>query len=259
MREVVDGVFELSLGFVNVHLVVTDDGVVLVDTGLPRNAKRIDRALREMKKTIGDVRVVLLTHHHLDHVGNVADIRRRSGARVIAHAADAPVITGAITGEPPKGLAKFAVRLIGTPEPTKLDQLITGDESSPVPGFTALHTPGHTRGHVSYLLERDGGILFVGDTAGRGRDGKVTLGPTQVSADPAEQARSIAKLATFDFEHAVFGHGKAVTGRAVDSFREYAGNAPGGDASDGDASDGDASDGDASDGDASDGDAEGRS
>ncbi|MEU8821388.1 MBL fold metallo-hydrolase [Actinoplanes sp. NPDC048796] len=244
MREVVDGVFELSLGFVNVHLVVTDDGVVLVDTGLPRNAKRIDRALRDMRKTIGDVRVVLLTHHHVDHIGNVADIRRRSGARVVAHAADAPVITGAITGEPPKGLARFAVRLIGTPEPTKLDQLITGDESSPVPGFTALHTPGHTRGHVSYLLERDGGILFAGDTAGHGRDGRVTLGPTQVSADPTEQSRSIAKLATHDFEHAVFGHGQALTGRAVDRFREYAGQHAPGDPALGDPAPGDPAPGD---------------
>ncbi|XVV16866.1 MBL fold metallo-hydrolase [Actinoplanes sp. CA-131856] len=243
MREVVDGVFELSLGFVNVHLVVTDDGVVLVDTGLPRNSKRIDRALREIEKTIGDVRAVLLTHHHADHIGTVADVRRRSGARVVAHAADAPVITGAITGEPPRGLAKFAVRLIGTPEPTKIDQLITRDESSPVPGFTALHTPGHTRGHVSYLLDRDGGVLFVGDTAGGTRDGKVVLGPTQVSADPAEQERSIAKLATYDFEHAVFGHGRAVTGRAVERFREYAGARSAGD--DGAAPEGDPSDGDA--------------
>ena len=40
VREVVDGVFEVRLGYVNVHLVVTDDGVVLVDTGLPRRSAR---------------------------------------------------------------------------------------------------------------------------------------------------------------------------------------------------------------------------
>ncbi|GAB2578058.1 hydrolase [Paractinoplanes abujensis] len=223
VREVVDGVFELSLGFVNMHLVVTDDGVVLVDTGLPRNAKRIDRALHGLRKQIGDVTAVLLTHHHFDHVGNVADVRRRSGARVFAHAADAPVITGGITGPEPQGLAKLATRLIGRAEPTKLDQLLTGEESEPLPGFTALHTPGHTRGHVSYVLDRSGGILFAGDTASGTRDGQVTLGPTQVSADPAEQGRSLAKLATYEFDHAVFGHGKAVTGGAVERFREYAG------------------------------------
>jgi glyoxylase-like metal-dependent hydrolase (beta-lactamase superfamily II) len=221
VREVIDGVFELSLGFVNMHLVVTDDGVVLVDTGLPRNAKRIDRALHGLRKQIGDVTAVLLTHQHIDHIGNVADVRRRSGARVFAHAADAPAITGAIRPAEPKGLARFAVRLIGTAEPTKLDQVITGEESEPLPGFTAIHTPGHTRGHVSYLLDRAGGILFAGDTASGTKDGKVALGPKQVSADPAEQGRSLGKLGSYNFEHAVFGHGKAVAGQAVERFREY--------------------------------------
>ncbi len=223
----VDGVFELSLGFVNMHLVVTDDGVVLVDTGLPRNAKRIDRALRDLGKQIGDVTAVLLTHNHFDHIGNVADVRRRSGARVFAHAADAMGITGVNEPVEPKGLAKFAVRLIGRPEPTKLDKVITGAESTPLPGFTAVHTPGHTRGHVSFLLDRDGGVLFAGDTASSTRDGKVTSGPTQASVDPAEQSRSLAKLAGYEFEHAVFGHGRAVSGRAVESFRAYARSLPG--------------------------------
>ncbi|GAA0525139.1 MBL fold metallo-hydrolase [Paractinoplanes ferrugineus] len=225
MREIVDGVFELGLGFVNMHLVVTDDGVVLVDTGLPRRSKQIERALRDIRKQIGDVRTILLTHHHFDHIGSVADLRQRSGARVIAHAADAPVITGAIRAEP----TGFLPRLIGRvmrAEPTKVDQLITADESEPIPGFTAVHTPGHTRGHVSYLLDRAGGVLFAGDTAG-GKNGAVVSGPAQVSDDPAEQDRSIAKLATHTFEYAVFGHGGAVKGQAVDRFREYASALPG--------------------------------
>jgi glyoxylase-like metal-dependent hydrolase (beta-lactamase superfamily II) len=221
VREVVDGVFELSLGVVNLHLVVTDDGVVLVDTGLPRGAKRIDRALKELRKAIGDVRAVLLTHHHFDHTGNVANVRERSGARVIVHALDAPMITGVTPREEPKGLARLAVRLIGSAAPTRIDQVISVDGSSPLPGFTALHTPGHTRGHVSYLLDRAGGVLFAGDTATGTREGTVVSGPTQASVDVAEQQRSLAKLAEHDFEHAVFGHGRAVTGHAVERFREH--------------------------------------
>jgi glyoxylase-like metal-dependent hydrolase (beta-lactamase superfamily II) len=220
VREVVDGVFELSLGFVNLHLVLTDDGVVLVDTGLPRRSKRVDQALREIKRSIGDVRTILLTHNHFDHVGNVADLKTRSGARVIAHAADAPVITGVTVPTPPSRLVGLVTRLIGTPEPTKIDQLITRDESEPIPGFTALHTPGHTRGHVSYLLDRSDGVLFAGDTASTSR-GAVTSGPKAVSQDPAEQDRSIQKLATYNFRHAVFGHGRPLTEKAADNFRTY--------------------------------------
>jgi glyoxylase-like metal-dependent hydrolase (beta-lactamase superfamily II) len=227
VREVVDGVFELGFGFVNVHLVVTDDGVVLVDTGLPRRSAQIDRGLRDIRRTIGDVRTVLLTHHHFDHTGNVADVRRRSGARVVAHAADAPVITGAIT--PPAGglLVRLVSRVLGTAEPTKIDHLLTADETEPVPGFTALHTPGHTRGHVSYLLDRAGGVLFAGDAAAGARRGTVGGSPRIAATDPAQLDRSVGKLATYDFDHAVFGHGRAVNGHAVDRFREYAATLPG--------------------------------
>ncbi|WP_433299805.1 MBL fold metallo-hydrolase [Actinoplanes sp. CA-030573] len=220
MREVVDGVFELSLGFVNVHLVLTDDGVVLVDTGLPRRSTRIDKALHDIKKQIGDVRTILLTHHHFDHTGNVADLRTRSGARVFAHAADAPVITGAIRAEPKRALVRLVSRFMSA-EPTKIDQLITTDESEPIPGFTALHTPGHTRGHVSYLLDRAGGVLFAGDAAA-GKKGEVGSAPRAAAENLGDLDRSVLKLASHTFENAVFGHGQAISARAVERFRAYA-------------------------------------
>ncbi|GAA2617691.1 MBL fold metallo-hydrolase [Paractinoplanes durhamensis] len=226
MQEIVDGVFELGLGFVNVHLVVTDDGVVLVDTGLPRRSKQIERALQGIRRQIGDVRTILLTHNHFDHVGNVADLRQRSGARVFAHAADAQVITGEARADP-KGLLPRLINRVMTAEPSKIDQLITKEESEPIPGFTAVHTPGHTRGHVSYLLDRAGGVLFTGDTAAGGKDGKVAAGPKAAANDPAEQDRSAAKLATYHFEYAVFGHGRAMSDRAVERFREFASGLPG--------------------------------
>jgi glyoxylase-like metal-dependent hydrolase (beta-lactamase superfamily II) len=221
VREVVDGVFEIGLGFVNVHLVVTDDGLVLIDTGLPRRAARIEKELHGIRRKLGEVRTILLTHHHFDHTGNVADLRTRSGARVFAHAADAPVITGAIRPpEPTRLLARVASKMMHA-APTKIDQLITVDESEPIPGFTALHTPGHTRGHVAYMLERAGGVLFAGDAAA-GRKGEVTSAPRAAAADLTELDRSVVKLASHEFEHAVFGHGPAVSGRAVDRFRKYA-------------------------------------
>ena len=220
VREVVDGVFELSLGFVNLHVVITDAGVVLVDTGLPRRSARIEKALQSIRKPLGEVRSILLTHHHFDHTGNVADLRTRSGARVFAHAADAPVISGAIRPEVTSRMVRLVSRFMSA-EPAKIDQVISVDGSEPLPGFTAVHTPGHTRGHVSYLLDRAGGLLFAGDAAA-GRKGAVSSAPRAAAENPAELDRSVAKLASHDFEHAVFGHGHAVSGRAVEKFRTYA-------------------------------------
>jgi glyoxylase-like metal-dependent hydrolase (beta-lactamase superfamily II) len=95
MLEVAEGVFEIRILFVHAHLVVVDDGVVLVDTGLPGRSARSEQALREAGKAIGDVRTILLVRWHADHTGNAAGLHRRSGAWTVANAFDAAVSTGA--------------------------------------------------------------------------------------------------------------------------------------------------------------------
>jgi glyoxylase-like metal-dependent hydrolase (beta-lactamase superfamily II) len=64
VREVTDGVFEVGLGYVNAHFVVVDDGVVLVDSGLPGRSATVEQALHEARRKLGDVHTILLTHRH---------------------------------------------------------------------------------------------------------------------------------------------------------------------------------------------------
>lgn len=221
MLEVADGVFEIKILFVHAHLVVVDDGVVLVDTGLPNRSARIERALHEARKTIGDIRTILLTHWHTDHTGNAADLRRRSGARIVAHEIDAAAIAGA---QPLRlnALQRLSGRLTGISEPVPVDEALRQDGPFSLPGFTAIHTPGHTAGHVSFLLDRGGGVLFTGDAAGGGRR-RVRPTPRVMTADAAAARASLVRLAEAHFDVAVFGHGPAVRGHAADRFKELAG------------------------------------
>jgi glyoxylase-like metal-dependent hydrolase (beta-lactamase superfamily II) len=220
MRQVADGVFEISIAFVHAHLVVVDGGVVLVDTGLPRRSAKIEQALHEARRTVGDVRAVLLTHWHADHTGGAAHLHRLSGARIFAHAIDVPAITG-VAPMPLTALQKVGKLFTGTPEPVPVNEVITADGPLSVPGFTAVHTPGHTAGHVSFLLDRDGGVLFAGDAAA-GAGTKVRRTPRLMIDDVPTADASVAHLARLRFEVAVFGHGGAVTTAAADRFRELA-------------------------------------
>jgi len=220
MREIVDGVFELGIGYVHAHLVVVDGGVVLVDTGLPGRSAEFGRALHEMRRAIGDVTTILLTHRHPDHTGGVAELKRRSGARVVAHELDAAAVEG--REDPPLTFLQRLTRpLVGDAESVTVDETVAADGSISVPGFRAVHTPGHTAGHVSYLLDRAGGVLFAGDAASSMR-GRVRKSPGVMTLDAGQAAASVARLAQLDFDTVVFGHGRAVRGRAVDGFRALA-------------------------------------
>ncbi|WP_179266216.1 MBL fold metallo-hydrolase [Asanoa hainanensis] len=220
MREVAEGVLELRTGFVNLHLVVMDDGLVLVDTGLPGRAPAVLRALAHARRAVGDITTILVTHQHMDHVGGLAELRRRSGARVVAHELDVPVITGA-RRPALTAVQRLAGLVVKDPEPAPVDEMLTADGPLDVVGMRAFHTPGHTPGHVSYLLDRGGGVLFTGDAAGSAA-GKVRATPRAMTDDLTAARASVARLAELDFDVAVFGHGSAVRGRAVDRFRALA-------------------------------------
>ena len=88
-------------------------------------------------------------------------------------------------------------------------------EVLPFGGLRAVHTPGHTAGHLALLLPRDGGVLFVGDAASH----MTHLGMSMIYEDVAEGRRSLAKLAALDFEVACFSHGRPMVGGADRRFR----------------------------------------
>ena len=77
------------------------DSVTLIDAGPPGQAGAITSAFAELGLSLSDLRQIILTHFHEDHVGSAADLAARSGARVLAHRVDAPVIRGDMPGPAP--------------------------------------------------------------------------------------------------------------------------------------------------------------
>lgn len=78
----------LPFGMVNCHLIIQNGVCILVDTGLPGSETKIASALKKHGLQLSDIKLIVVTHAHVDHAGSAATLRQLSGAPVVAHAGD---------------------------------------------------------------------------------------------------------------------------------------------------------------------------
>jgi glyoxylase-like metal-dependent hydrolase (beta-lactamase superfamily II) len=230
ITRVVDGLHRIRLGFVSAYLLESDDGLVLVDCGEAGRSGPIAQAVASLGRAVGQISHILVTHHHADHTGSLADLARQADAPVYVHPADADVVRGERAA---RGLALpgIAGRLLGPvlarigpdqPEPSRVDHELQDDERLAIGGgIQVIHTPGHTLGHTAFLVPRDGGLLIAGDAATNIR--RVRSGDhwaaSIVTEDRAAARSSFDRLADLDFDVAVFGHGSPILSGAAAQFR----------------------------------------
>ena len=96
VKQLADDLYILP-GLVNVDILTTDEGLVVLETGFPGRAPRILNAVRSLAKTPADVQHIVLTHCHPDHIGSAAALKRETGAMVWAHPLDASMMEAGTT------------------------------------------------------------------------------------------------------------------------------------------------------------------
>lgn len=166
-------IFQISLsGLINVHLLRGEQGLVLVDTGPPGEAENITRQMLTLGFDPRDLRLILITHGHVDHFGSAADLQAQFDVPVAVHRADAPALRQGVnlpgSTAPTTWVLSLVERLSFSPLPTTApplapDIVFYQDWSLEKYGIAGrvLHTPGHTPGSCSVLLES--GEAVVGD------------------------------------------------------------------------------------------------
>ena len=129
----------------NAYVVTTEEGLLVVDTGLAGNADKIVTFVRGLGHAPSDIRTIAITHADPDHVGSVARLTALTGAKVAIHADDAATLAGGPSAKSPKGalgVALSALLRLMRIEPVDADVVL--HEGDSVSGFTVMHTPGHT-------------------------------------------------------------------------------------------------------------------
>jgi glyoxylase-like metal-dependent hydrolase (beta-lactamase superfamily II) len=199
---VTDGVFRVDHVEGNAYVVVTDDGLLQVDSGLPGNARRICRFIEAIGHDPGEVHDIVLTHYDGDHVGSAAALKARTGARVCIHEADAPVLTREQKpGERMPLFVRILYRLLM--KPLTPDRLL--HDGDMVGGLRVLHIPGHTPGSIA--LVRDDGVVFSGDALLCDKHGNVIPPDPRLAEDPDQATHSAEAIQALQPRLLLPGHG----------------------------------------------------
>lgn len=145
------GTYDLSS-----YLITTDQGHMLINTGVGSSAPMIRANVESLGFRFGDIKLLLSTHGHWDHVGGMAAVKRLTGARMLMHEADVPVLEDGGNSD-----FRFYPKGRGTVyEPVKVDQALKDGEKVRLGSteLTAHHHPGHTKGATSFTFTvREGG------------------------------------------------------------------------------------------------------
>ena len=138
--------------------------LILIDTGAGWSVDKIINNIKKLGLSSKDLKKVILTHCHIDHIGGVPKIKERFGCKIYIHKLDAPPLE---TGDPILTAAKwYQTTFPPTPVDMKFnlhEEVLTIGEQK----IVCLHTPGHTPGSICIYLDKDGKrILFGQDLHG---------------------------------------------------------------------------------------------
>ena len=148
------------------YLITTPQGHILIDTGMKEMHEVIRNSVAKLGFSTSDIRIMLSSHAHFDHIEGHAAMKKLTGAQVMAMAGDAEALQA--------GKDNSALGAIGW-EPVRVDRVLKHGDTVTLGGTTlrALHTPGHTQGATTWMTTvQDRGrqytVAFLGGTTPNG-------------------------------------------------------------------------------------------
>lgn len=207
-------IIPIRLSVANCYLLKTGTGCVLVDTGFSWHRRALRRALDGARCNPGNLKLIVITHGDLDHTGNCIWLKKRYGAAVAMHPAEARAVERGNMFLGRKNRPNAIVRSLGPVAGLLFSRRFTpqvllndGDDLSAY-GLDAriLHLPGHSLGSIGVLTAE--GQFFCGDLLTT-KNGKPAKG--QLVDDAPQMDKSIERLKSLRIEMVYPGHGRPFT------------------------------------------------
>lgn len=229
--EIIQGIHQIEagktvdFGFYTNCFLIEQDGLILIDTGLPGNTEKI---LSYITGTIHldpqDIHTIILTHYHQDHTGNIIELQQITGAKIAIHIEDAKLLSDQIKQNFQQKEIKSEEEILNKEKFLNFTQDILLNDGEIIAGMQCIHVPGHTPGNVA-VFDSKRKILFCGDTI-FGIDGKVdipqgiqermkTMGTLDITRE------SMKKLRALDYNILLFGHGDPILENASNIVNKF--------------------------------------
>ncbi|HEY3422195.1 MAG TPA: MBL fold metallo-hydrolase [Methanocellaceae archaeon] len=192
--------------------VIIDNGITLIDTGLRGNVAKIYSYIEKLGYGPKDIKRIIITHAHLDHINCLRQLKQDTGAEVMVGEKDADIISGKKPLHRMKGALSFIFNTLDVYyryKPVDVDRVLKdGDTIGVLGGLSVVYLGGHSPGNIGlYSASRK---LFFSSDSIRVIDGRLAAPHPRFTEDMPGAINSIKRISELDFDVMLPGHGAPV-------------------------------------------------